>query len=64
MGDTNYRNYPYVVAANTTDQTIKLGVFDWLEDNVGEYYVDWNYSGFDFFFKHERDAMLFTLRWA
>ena len=59
-----YRSYPYVVVAKSNDLTIKLSVFDWLEDNVGEYYNDWNYSGFDFFFKHERDAMMFALVWA
>lgn len=59
-----YSKYPYTVVAGTDGLTIRLKVFDWLEDNIGEYHKDWNYSGFDFFFMHERDAMMFALVWA
>lgn len=60
----NRKNYPHQVTVNNKDGTINLAVFDWLEDNIGEYYADWNYTGFDFMFKNEKDAIHFALRWA
>lgn len=64
MSDTNYNNYPHRVSIGQEGDLVDIDLFDWLEDHVGQYYSEWNYSGYDFMFKSERDATLFALRWA
>jgi hypothetical protein len=36
-------------------------VRDWCEEHFGD---DWIYSWFTFYFKYEKDATLFALRWS
>ena len=60
----NYNNFPHRVTVANREGVINLAVFDWLEDNVSEYNINWVYTGFDFMFKREQDAVHFALRWA
>lgn len=37
---------------------------DWLSENIGKYTEDWAYSTTSYYFKTEKDMLLFTMRWA
>lgn len=60
----NHSKYPHHVTLANREGVINLAVFDWLEDNISEYNVNWVYTGFDFLFKSEEDAILFALKWS
>lgn len=58
--------WPHKVTIKTSDSG--LGAEIWLEETMGIYHGRWNfivrYTGVDFYFKDEKDAVLFALRWS
>lgn len=49
----------------TLPQDVKLSeIFVWLNDNFGVIQEEWMYFSREFYFKSERQKILFMLRWS
>ena len=49
------------VQAFTTDSEVNSEIRNWCEENFGN---NWIYNWNVYYFKHERDAIAFALRWT
>jgi hypothetical protein len=49
------------VQASTVDNGVNCEIRDWCEEHFGN---DWIYNWNVYYFKYERDATLFSLRWT
>ena len=66
----NKEIWPHKISSNYDDpsSTRTKECYQWLDENVGSYQREWNVVYYykrhtDYYFKDEKDATLFVLRW-
>ena len=59
-----YAEYPHQVLISLYPPPSAWEKYDWCVETFGEIFTTWTYGDSCFCFKHEKDAMLFVLRWS